>query len=287
MSLLTAHAAERIQQRAIPPVAIELLLDYGTSIRSRGADTASSLTAQHAGVPGANSGTPNPVGSPASSTPTRLWPTTALSSLPPGGTAAFAAPDPEETSMPRTVFLSSTDAIAQPAANWLVAQMTQRDLTNSELFRRMRLHGFQGTSPSVISMWRSGATPISLDTLPYLLKALGMSAQEMRGWSRRFLRAEHPELWSLTGEPREMPASSTGLPAHGRVACTACYAAPVPVRQTTREGDGWRITANPLAWGNTRPRVLVMGFRKGRPKPVRSRVNRMTGSPLTRISHTT
>ncbi|MGE3244957.1 MAG: hypothetical protein AB7F96_12635 [Beijerinckiaceae bacterium] len=35
---LTRHAGERLQQRTIPPFAIELLERFGTSVRSRGAD---------------------------------------------------------------------------------------------------------------------------------------------------------------------------------------------------------------------------------------------------------
>jgi hypothetical protein len=57
--------------------------------------------------------------------------------------------------------------------------------------------------------------------------------------------------------------SGTALPRHGRVDCTACHAAPVTFDVTRREQDGWRITANPLSWGNERPKVLVLGFSKG------------------------
>src|SRR3954452_4290200 len=53
------------------------------------------------------------------------------------------------------------------------------------------------------------------------------------------------------------------LPAHGRVSCSACYRGPVTFDTSKEEGDGWRITANPLAWGNVRPEILVLGFSKG------------------------
>jgi hypothetical protein len=58
--------------------------------------------------------------------------------------------------------------------------------------------------------------------------------------------------------------STTCLPAHGRVACVLCHKGQAPSfdRTTTKEGD-WRITANPLAWGNTFPEVVVLGFSKG------------------------
>lgn len=53
------------------------------------------------------------------------------------------------------------------------------------------------------------------------------------------------------------------LPVHGRVDCTLCHGGPVAFDRTrTGEGD-WRITANPLAWGNPRPEILVLGFSKG------------------------
>jgi len=54
------------------------------------------------------------------------------------------------------------------------------------------------------------------------------------------------------------------LPAHGRVACSRCHVhAPVAFDETRTEDSGWRITANPLSWGNPRPEVLVLGFSKG------------------------
>lgn len=57
--------------------------------------------------------------------------------------------------------------------------------------------------------------------------------------------------------------SRIGLPAHGRVSCTACHGGAIDFDRTrTGEGD-WRITANPLAWGSRRPEVLVLGFSKG------------------------
>ncbi len=55
----------------------------------------------------------------------------------------------------------------------------------------------------------------------------------------------------------------TALPRHGRVDCSLCHRGPVTFDVTRREHDGWRITANPLSWGNERPKVLVLGFSKG------------------------
>jgi hypothetical protein len=53
------------------------------------------------------------------------------------------------------------------------------------------------------------------------------------------------------------------LPAPGRIECALCHAGPVSFDRTRAEGDGWRVTANPLAWGNPNPEVLVLGFSKG------------------------
>lgn len=57
------------------------------------------------------------------------------------------------------------------------------------------------------------------------------------------------------------------LPAHGCVECVRCFA---PLRttdfdRTRRAADDnkWRITSNPLAWGNTEPEIVVLGFSKG------------------------
>lgn len=57
---------------------------------------------------------------------------------------------------------------------------------------------------------------------------------------------------------------STCLPTHGRVSCDTCYQErPVVFDRTRREAGGWRITANPLAWGNPNAEVVVLGFSKG------------------------
>ena len=55
----------------------------------------------------------------------------------------------------------------------------------------------------------------------------------------------------------------TCLPNHGRIQCTLCHAGPVEFDRTITEQSGWRITANPLAWGNERAEVVVLGFSKG------------------------
>lgn len=55
------------------------------------------------------------------------------------------------------------------------------------------------------------------------------------------------------------------LPTHGRVNCTRCFTScgQVEFDTTKRTEKDWRITANPLSWGNEAPEVIVLGFSKG------------------------
>lgn len=54
------------------------------------------------------------------------------------------------------------------------------------------------------------------------------------------------------------------LPAHGRIDCARCFNdCTTKFDQTKRTDNEWRITANPLAWGNHEPEVVVLGFSKG------------------------
>lgn len=54
------------------------------------------------------------------------------------------------------------------------------------------------------------------------------------------------------------------LSKHGKVACVNCYNGQECKFDETRSfGDGWRITNNPLAWGNHEPEILILGFSKG------------------------
>lgn len=62
-------------------------------------------------------------------------------------------------------------------------------------------------------------------------------------------------------------SSCSDLPNSGRIACSICHALkPVKFDETHTESSSkdWRIKANPLAWGNPRPEVLVLGFSKGK-----------------------
>lgn len=56
------------------------------------------------------------------------------------------------------------------------------------------------------------------------------------------------------------------LPTSGRVACARCFNGcgnQIQFDQTQRTVGNWRITSNPLAWGNKTPEVVVLGFSKG------------------------
>jgi len=54
------------------------------------------------------------------------------------------------------------------------------------------------------------------------------------------------------------------LPGAGRIECAICHnGQPYAFDRTQTEGDGWRLTDNPLAWGNSSPEVVVLGFSKG------------------------
>lgn len=56
------------------------------------------------------------------------------------------------------------------------------------------------------------------------------------------------------------------LPKHGRVNCTRCFdncASSTEFDKTKRVEGDWRITLNPLTWGNVEPEIIVLGFSKG------------------------
>jgi hypothetical protein len=51
---------------------------------------------------------------------------------------------------------------------------------------------------------------------------------------------------------------------HGRITCSNCFDCKfVEFDKTVRTDIGWRITANPLGWGNPDCEVVVLGFSKG------------------------
>jgi hypothetical protein len=56
----------------------------------------------------------------------------------------------------------------------------------------------------------------------------------------------------------------TCLPTTGRVSCALCHKGqPIIFDRTQRTEGDWRITANPLAWGNSNAEIVVLGFSKG------------------------
>lgn len=56
----------------------------------------------------------------------------------------------------------------------------------------------------------------------------------------------------------------TCLPEHGRVECAICHRGqPYGFDRTVTSDNQWRITNNPLAWGNPSAEIVVLGFSKG------------------------
>ncbi|MEH6790634.1 hypothetical protein [Parasphingorhabdus sp.] len=54
------------------------------------------------------------------------------------------------------------------------------------------------------------------------------------------------------------------LPKHGRLDCTRCFGEKSCDFDKTAETSGdWRIVNNPLAWGNQKAEIAVLGFSKG------------------------
>jgi hypothetical protein len=54
------------------------------------------------------------------------------------------------------------------------------------------------------------------------------------------------------------------LPLHGRIECADCHNGQAFSFDRTRTSVGeWRITNNPMAWGNSAPEIVVLGFSKG------------------------
>lgn len=54
------------------------------------------------------------------------------------------------------------------------------------------------------------------------------------------------------------------LPDHGKIACAECHRGqPFAFDRTQTVDGGWRITSNPLAWGNSTAEIVVLGFSKG------------------------
>ncbi|MDP3488737.1 MAG: hypothetical protein Q8R71_01245 [Phenylobacterium sp.] len=54
-----------------------------------------------------------------------------------------------------------------------------------------------------------------------------------------------------------------GLPMHGQIACSRCFSGDVQWGRSDASQGSWRITNNPLAWGNPQAEVVVLGFSKG------------------------
>ena len=75
------------------------------------------------------------------------------------------------------------------------------------------------------------------------------------------------------------------LPKHGRVACDRCFKGcnTIKFNETQRVSDQWRLTANPLAWGNNQPEIIVLGFSKG-PNQI-SQINKIADNDIAFKGH--
>src|SRR5437764_5551522 len=61
-----------------------------------------------------------------------------------------------------------------------------------------------------------------------------------------------------------MPETYFSLPDHGRIACSLCHGGGAIIfDRTQRTQENWRITANPLGWGNPNAEIVLLGFSKG------------------------
>jgi hypothetical protein len=54
-------------------------------------------------------------------------------------------------------------------------------------------------------------------------------------------------------------ASTTTLPAHGRIGCRKCFTG----ERSTQMVGKWQMVNDPAAWGSAAPKVLILGFSKG------------------------
>jgi hypothetical protein len=55
----------------------------------------------------------------------------------------------------------------------------------------------------------------------------------------------------------------TSLPLHGRINCSRCFPDGAKWGYSSIEQEGWVLDNNPMSWGATDPRFLVLGFSKG------------------------
>ena len=70
--------------------------------------------------------------------------------------------------------------------------------------------------------------------------------------------------WLIPEANMNVATNGSHLPAHGRMACTACFhGEPAEWGRAEQTVDGWMLEHNPLHWGASNPRMLVLGFSKG------------------------
>jgi hypothetical protein len=98
----------------------------------------------------------------------------------------------EPTLIPASLDVAERNVVTH--GQWLCGEMEARGITNLELFRRMSRLGYTGQSSNIVSVWRGDGCKIALDTLPWLLGALGMDEDERRAWVVHFTCATYPAL---------------------------------------------------------------------------------------------
>lgn len=101
------------------------------------------------------------------------------------------------TLLPRNPRCPLGQAAEQTSGEWLTAEMDLRGFSGIKLHRALRQHGFQGRSPQIISLWRTDKSPIGAETVPILLRALGLDRGEQQLWARHFLQQLQPTLAAM------------------------------------------------------------------------------------------
>lgn len=62
----------------------------------------------------------------------------------------------------------------------------------------------------------------------------------------------------------DMGTNGPTFPEHGRIDCAACFSSEqAEWGRTVQTADGWMLEHNPLHWGASNPRIMVLGFSKG------------------------
>ncbi|KAH2819564.1 hypothetical protein KXV85_003516, partial [Aspergillus fumigatus] len=122
-------------------------------------------------------------------------------------------------------------------------------------FGRYGITGVDKSSVSFNGTWKGFLVAGSLDRTSGEMNMRWLSREEQT----KLDRGEKAQMGINDG------IMTCSLPAHGRISCSIYHSDRFSFDETrTLSADqAWRITANPLAWGNTEPEVLILGFSKG------------------------